>query len=1189
MSIPSDAPNLRREAFLLYNSRDQRPIDNINRGLRREGISTWYAPDDLPAGQPSGDLEREALAKARLAVVFLSPYGWGPHHRELTGEALQLGKRIIPVLLGGASKEDRSALGGLFEKLQYIDFRTGEEEEGIARLVRSIQGDGRQPKPRPKPQIDPAETVETLIRGDADDRAETLEELLAIGRAYDLSDLAREASKRLLEFPPQDSSGEHERVRVALVSAIALSADLDDDQPHRGVFLETLDKHSDVKQEPRAAVRYAVFEYTYRAGVLPEEALDEAHAAKDPDPEINVLLEAIAGRKNPEFYKRASEMLRSHNEERVTWLVRALGIVIIPELVPDICATLPWLAVPTTFYTLTEPALLEPAARALQNFFPLDHIVRLAADAMRGGGRYLRRRIVDLLRRLDQAGLRDALRQVPAGVKPEEASALLAELEEFRARFQLAGYASDATENLPDSLGIAVEVRTLCSVILSTDVHPPLSIGLFGDWGTGKTFFMERMHREIQEQAKEAADSASGSKFHSRVAQITFNAWHYMDANLWASLVSHIIEDLARQVEPEQDAAVARRALISKLDTAQQLRTEAEGEKERAQQARSAAESNLSAIAQDRAHQQVKLTELRATDFWELAQRDAEVRSALEEAANELGIPSVMGSLSDLDATIREAHGAAGQARALALSVFKSDSRVPLLALIAFVLLVVPAIVWGLNHWLKDQPFFVATAAFLANVGAAAVALAKILKSPLEKVRAALKKLDEARRAAAARIDKKKSQKSKEEEELEKQVNELRAKETSATQQLTAAESRVQEVEAKIREIDEGRSLAKYLLERFQAEDYRKHLGLVSTIRRDFENLSKLLAEAAKQTETEPIQRIIIYVDDLDRCPTARVMEVLQAVHLLLAFPLFVVVVGVDPRWLMNALERSYSAFRGQRQNRAREWITTPQNYLEKIFQIPFSLRPMGQTGFEQLVRAYLPATTPREQLPDATAPVKQEQAAAAEEKSQAGEIEPSSPQGAARSRERPVAETSGPDGAASALETPMAAPTENAARAEQAPRINYEALRIEPWESAFAERLFAFIPSPRAAKRFTNIYRLLKAPLESEDLRAFEGTSRAPGDFRAAMILLALLTGFPESAGDVLFAITRNTDSAIAPGEFFRDPAKCGVRDQDRDKFLKCFEPLLSNGMPGNFETFSRWAPRVARFSFQAAKSAQS
>ena len=54
------------------------------------------------------------------------------------------------------------------------------------------------------------------------------------------------------------------------------------------------------------------------------------------------------------------------------------------------------------------------------------------------------------------------------------------------------------------------------------------------------------------------------------------------------------------------------------------------------------------------------------------------------------------------------------------------------------------------------------------------------------------------------------------------------------------------------------------------------------------------------------IDRIVLYIDDLDRCPPRRVVEMLEAIHLLLAVRLFVVVVAVDPRWLLRAIAVHY-------------------------------------------------------------------------------------------------------------------------------------------------------------------------------------------------------------------------------------------------------------------------------------------
>src|SRR5579859_1913216 len=110
------------------------------------------------------------------------------------------------------------------------------------------------------------------------------------------------------------------------------------------------------------------------------------------------------------------------------------------------------------------------------------------------------------------------------------------------------------------------------------------------------------------------------------------------------------------------------------------------------------------------------------------------------------------------------------------------------------------------------------------------------------------------------------------------------------------------------------------------------------------------------------IDRIILYIDDLDRCPPRQVIQVLEAIQLLLAFDLFVVVVGVDPRWISRSLTKCYpellsdaeessvlreaangrkTAGRGQKDVDVNS-AARPLDYLEKIFQIPFWIRPLG-------------------------------------------------------------------------------------------------------------------------------------------------------------------------------------------------------------------------------------------------------
>jgi hypothetical protein len=65
------------------------------------------------------------------------------------------------------------------------------------------------------------------------------------------------------------------------------------------------------------------------------------------------------------------------------------------------------------------------------------------------------------------------------------------------------------------------------------------------------------------------------------------------------------------------------------------------------------------------------------------------------------------------------------------------------------------------------------------------------------------------------------------------------------------------------------------------------------------------------------------------------VVEVLEAVHLRLAYRLFVVVIAVDSRWLQQSLRAHHrDLLAGERGGAA-----TPLDHLEKIVQLPYSWR----------------------------------------------------------------------------------------------------------------------------------------------------------------------------------------------------------------------------------------------------------
>src|SRR6185436_3416161 len=92
-----------------------------------------------------------------------------------------------------------------------------------------------------------------------------------------------------------------------------------------------------------------------------------------------------------------------------------------------------------------------------------------------------------------------------------------------------------------------------------------------------------------------------------------------------------------------------------------------------------------------------------------------------------------------------------------------------------------------------------------------------------------------------------------------------------------------------------GRQMADFVRVRQSSNEYKSRLGVVARARDDFEELSRLLAidkddEAlpegvkaagdgtADSAGPKAIERIILYIDDLDRCKEKEVVAVLQAV-----------------------------------------------------------------------------------------------------------------------------------------------------------------------------------------------------------------------------------------------------------------------------------------------------------------------
>ena len=766
-----------------------------------------------------------------------------------------------------------------------------------------------------------------------------------------------------------------------------------------------------------------------------------------------------------------------------------------------------------------------------------------------------------------------------------------------------AGYRPDDLGN-QDELGITEDVNMLCDVLAARDAEPPMSVGLFGDWGTGKSFFMRQMEHRIHvlmRTAREAEKEGHTSAYCSNIVQIRFNAWSYMDANLWANLALGIFEQLAsppmepgaerglEQERQEQERiADERRRVLAELDTFRQLKAEVALDREVALTQKAEVEAELKGIAEERANQAAQLAEVRAVDFVVELAKDDQLTQVRTQAAQELGLSNV--PVAELKALTDELKTLRGRARAVwrLLQERRATGPVALAGVFCAAVLVV-----GLVLMLGPGRVRLAgLASFLASVTTGLTAFVARVRPVLAKTAKALDFLEQGVRRADERQRQLLHEQTKAEVVLTEKVRELEARQAALARREAETAAKVAESEKALQELEQGRRLYRFLEERSATADYRQHLGIIALIRRDFERLTQLLRfdQPPSARSLPRIDRIVLYVDDLDRCPPARVVEVLQAVHLLLAFPIFVVVVGVDARWLLRSLANHYSEMLGPRRDRdGRDdpelagWESTPQNYLEKIFQIPFALSPMQSSGFSQLVGSLIGPTTPGGTPPGHAVPT------SAAQSHRTSQAVPEA--GSAVAVER---------GDAFSPEQAVGAPAEatTAPPTTATPGIdpNPPSLEITQPELEFIRRLAPAIATPRLAKRLVNVYRLVRASQSEQVLAGYvEGH-----EYEAVLVLLAILVGFPSQAGRVYDALA---DPALSGpwSEFVAgfEPRPSGTSHSNRfdasmteeearrwSRLYRCVMDLHETvQLPDDIVHYRRWVDRLARFSFETGR----
>src|SRR5258707_12341026 len=134
--------------FLSHSSADKPAVEELARRLAQQGIQAWLDKWHLIPGDPWQPAIEKALAESETCAVFVGPSGVGPWQNEEMRAAIDRrvrdsnrAFRVIPVLLPGAERAERSSLPTFLVATTWVEFRSSlDEEEVLHRLVCGIRG-----------------------------------------------------------------------------------------------------------------------------------------------------------------------------------------------------------------------------------------------------------------------------------------------------------------------------------------------------------------------------------------------------------------------------------------------------------------------------------------------------------------------------------------------------------------------------------------------------------------------------------------------------------------------------------------------------------------------------------------------------------------------------------------------------------------------------------------------------------------------------------------------------------------------------------------------------------------------------------------------------------------------------------------------------------------------------------------
>lgn len=233
----------------------------------------------------------------------------------------------------------------------------------------------------------------------------------------------------------------------------------------------------------------------------------------------------------------------------------------------------------------------------------------------------------------------------------------------------------------------------------------------------------------------------------------------------------------------------------------------------------------------------------------------------------------------------------------------------------------------------------------------------------------------------------------------------------------------------------------------FKVPDYKSQKGFTHDVTEDL-RLALELLPSVPDKDGEPLRTkpVVIFIDDLDRCPPANIAELFEAVNLFLAgeFPNCIIILGMDSEIVAASLRKAHEGIG--------EWLETDAGganlgwrYMDKFVQLPFVVPIISEDQADRYIAKLIASEVGH---------------------ASSGEVVVTPMQPASDSAE---AETS-----AAKVATPDAKPPKTAREltADLTNRVKYQSSDATSVRTTLEKGQRHFSNNPRALKRLANVFR---------------------------------------------------------------------------------------------------------------------